>query len=129
MQELGLRGKNLDNLVKMTIKIKNLETMMYLKNLIQKMISQQNLLSLGLYFKKIDLQMQEHPINKEEVQNSMKMEIQMIPRLQVIAIQFHINLRKLSKYKLIIIFSYTEKLPDLIKNFQSPEQIRTKIRE
>ena len=62
MQELGLRGKNLDNLVKMTIKIKNLETMMYLKNLIQKMISQQNLLSLGLYFKKIDLQMQEHPI-------------------------------------------------------------------
>jgi hypothetical protein len=63
MQELGLRGKNLDNLVKMTIKIKNLETMMYLKNLIQKMISQQNLLSLGLYFKKIDLQMQEHPIN------------------------------------------------------------------
>ena len=63
MQELGLRGKNLDNLVKMTIKIKNLETMMYLKNLIQKMISQQNLLSLGLYFKKIDLQMQGHPIN------------------------------------------------------------------
>ena len=63
MQELGLRGKNLDNLVKMTIKVKNLETMMYLKNLIQKMISQQNLLSLGLYFKKIDLQMQEHPIN------------------------------------------------------------------
>jgi len=63
MQELGLRGKNLDNLVKMTIKIKNLETMMYLKNLIQKMISQQNLLSLGLYFKKIDLQMLEHPIN------------------------------------------------------------------
>ena len=63
MQELGLRGKNLDNLVKMTIKIKNLETMMYLKNLIQKMISQQNLLSLGLYFKKIDLQMKGHPIN------------------------------------------------------------------
>ena len=63
MQELGLRRKNLDNLVKMTIKIKNLETMMYLKNLIQKMISQQNLLSLGLYFKKIDLQMQGHPIN------------------------------------------------------------------
>ena len=63
MQELGLRGKNLDNLVKMTIKIKNLETMMYLKNLIQKMISQQNLLSLGLYFKKIDLQIQGHPIN------------------------------------------------------------------
>ena len=53
----------------------------------------------------------------------------MIPHLQVIAIQFHINLRKLSKYKLIIIFSYTEKLPDLIKNVQSPEQIRTKIRE
>ena len=63
MQELGLRRKNLDNLVKMTIKIKNLETMMYLKNLIQKMISQQNLLSLGLYFKKIDLQIQGHPIN------------------------------------------------------------------
>ena len=59
----------------------------------------------------------------------MKMEIQMIPHLQVIEIQFHINLRKLSKYKLIIIFSYTEKLPDLIKNVQSPEQIRTKIRE
>jgi hypothetical protein len=75
MQELGLRENNSENLVKLQFKFLNREMKIYLRNSIQIMTNHLNLVSLVQSFKQIDLHMLEHPINKEEVQELVKMEI------------------------------------------------------